>query len=1252
MRAGASLGGAGSVFLDLAAGDAHVCGLCPNGTVLCSGQQSAASALTPPAGALFQSISAGVGVTCGITRPDSPTGPGAGAVLCWGDVASSIVNGSKPAGPFLEVAVGDTHACALSCAGNVTCFGAVPAAQRLSANTSSATNSTSAPANATATAANATASSPGYSWLSAGGNVTCGISNTPNRALSCFTLSGETAPLFRAAVTAAEVACGGGTCCALTDAGALVCESTSGVPVYVSRIASNSTWAPLPVAGSWKAVASSADGSRLLAAGTATYLFVSWDGGATWAARTSTLRTYYSVAVNADGSRMAAAGYNAPLLTSVDGGVTWATRDTRAWRSVASSADGLRLAAGAYNSYVFTSTDGGASWTQRAAGSGTRYWQALSSSADGLRLLACTSATDWLYVSTNGGATWASVGTAQRTYSGVASSADGLRLVAVANTGFVYTSTDGGGNWTARSFPPALSASVSVASSSDGMRLVAGGAGRQLFVSADGGETWAARDGTRSWQGVAASADGTRLFAADGASSSSLVYATLVPSCLADADASCNTSALVASRAAVGPSDALVTPRMNSLGSSALGLVNTSGVSLSAGTLSAATLAGWPPTLSVLPLDLRPTPLSRIAAGAFAAPSSCFAGLPALWLSGGPSGLAMQPGCLAGLGGVSSINSATSGVVNASGLGLQLDGTPGAFSLDLLAGINTSALTALDISNRRLADWQPTSVTAFPGVRALTLRETSGQCLLRAGALAGLPLLDRINSEGAGVANMSGLGLYTGAPGEFSLDALAALSSLPAIGALDLSGNGITDLQPMPAPATPLPGIRSLWLRPADTGGSGSEPAIAPALRIRSGSLAGLVSLEALNSNASGVADLSGLGLHSSVPGALSLDALADLRSGAITSLDLTGNGILSLEPMPPASAASSWLPGLRSLRIGPQARTASGAGAGAAAGSTPVGQLQLQVGSFAACGGVEALDLSGAGAYVGDAGTLSLDAFSGLTATTAVNLAHNGIQRILPPSLPATAAFTGASLSLNLSGNAVARVTDVKSGLSPICSNSTRPLYLDLSDNRIAGLASGDFASGWQYLYSLDLTNNSMRHIAEGAFQPFGNANLDALQYASGNPALLSPCPSGEWNTLFSFNNMRGVLIAVPACAICRPGSYCANGVNTPCPAGRYNGLLAQSGEAACVPCPAGTTNTLTGQSRMGCVPCPAGTASPLNGSSSDASCAACALGYFASSNGQSSRTAPRTLPTLRRRWRRASRRASPTSSPRRLSA
>ena len=88
--------------------------------------------------------------------------------------------------------------------------------------------------------------------------------------------------------------------------------------------------------------------------------------GATFTEVTSTgaAKSWRSVASSQDGMKLVAAVQTGNLWTSGNGGGTW-TEDTsvgstKDWSSVASSRDGMKLVAAAYNGNIWTSGNGGA----------------------------------------------------------------------------------------------------------------------------------------------------------------------------------------------------------------------------------------------------------------------------------------------------------------------------------------------------------------------------------------------------------------------------------------------------------------------------------------------------------------------------------------------------------------------------------------------------------------------------------------------------------------------------------------------------------------------------------------------------------------------------------------------------------------------------------------------------------------------------------------------------------------------------
>ena len=96
-------------------------------------------------------------------------------------------------------------------------------------------------------------------------------------------------------------------------------------------------------------------------------------------------RTWQSVASSSDGTKLVAVVQNGFIYTSSDSGVNWTQRDSsRNWRSVASSDDGTKLVAVA-GGFIYTSTDSGVTWTQQTS-AGSRLWFSVASSSNGTKL--------------------------------------------------------------------------------------------------------------------------------------------------------------------------------------------------------------------------------------------------------------------------------------------------------------------------------------------------------------------------------------------------------------------------------------------------------------------------------------------------------------------------------------------------------------------------------------------------------------------------------------------------------------------------------------------------------------------------------------------------------------------------------------------------------------------------------------------------------------------------------------------------
>jgi photosystem II stability/assembly factor-like uncharacterized protein len=282
--------------------------------------------------------------------------------------------------------------------------------------------------------------------------------------------------------------------------------------VWISRLSAESR--------QWKSIASSVDGVKLIALASAGYIYGSIDSGVTWTQRTSDItRVWESVAMSADGRKVAALGSNTNIYVSTDGGFTWATYvadGIKSWNSIAMSADGKKILASASNNYLYVSLDGGVTWTSRM-NDANRGWLTTTVSADGGVMFAGTGSAGYIYRSTDGGNTWAtstgSLALGTKDWKSIAISADGLKVVAAAGTGYLYTSIDGGVNFTPR-VNDANRAWRSVTSSINGNVLTSVVNSGKIYTSTDSGVSWTAQDSNRVWFGVTSSGDGNRMAAA------------------------------------------------------------------------------------------------------------------------------------------------------------------------------------------------------------------------------------------------------------------------------------------------------------------------------------------------------------------------------------------------------------------------------------------------------------------------------------------------------------------------------------------------------------------------------------------------------------------------------------------------------------------------------------------------------------------------------------------------------------------
>ncbi len=359
----------------------------------------------------------------------------------------------------------------------------------------------------------------------------------------------------------------------------------------------------------WTSVASSADGARLVAVsrpGSGFWdveqgwilwpglIFISKDSGLTWTQTTAPNNGWSAVASSADGIRLVAVSTTAYypgdglIYTSDDSGVSWTqtSAPTNNWSGVASSSDGHKLVAvvhsvGDGGGLIYTSADSGVTWNQTSAPS--NYWSSVASSADGIGLVAVSDLSNGgdglIYISTNSGATWDQTTAPPDMHTSVASSADGTKLIAASVIpelgigdlgGGIYSSSDSGLTWTQTGSPSSVISYIpiaitcsadgkqfwaaadriyssspylgpwkqastpvddssagnswnSVVSSTDGSALAAilwdyynGASSGLVYTSTNFGSTWAATSAPQlRWTSIASSADGSKLVAAN-----------------------------------------------------------------------------------------------------------------------------------------------------------------------------------------------------------------------------------------------------------------------------------------------------------------------------------------------------------------------------------------------------------------------------------------------------------------------------------------------------------------------------------------------------------------------------------------------------------------------------------------------------------------------------------------------------------------------------------------------------------------
>ena len=274
----------------------------------------------------------------------------------------------------------------------------------------------------------------------------------------------------------------------------------------------------------WISIASSSDGTRMIAANYAGDLYQSINSGQTWNGLTvASLGSadWTGVASSSDGTILAAVLFDNGIYLSTNSGTSWAAEESAsvAWDGIASSANGSNMIASTYGSDLYTSSNGGRSWT--ALGS-SGNWTGVAMSASGTQMFA----TFIGGIDYNSGSGWAlSGGTSAGDFVAIASSANGQRLIAVATNssgGGIYTSSNGGQSFS--EVYAVTGAWTAVASSADGSKLVAVMKGGAIYTSDNWGTTWQNNGMTAQWNSVASSSDGNIIAAGIYNSTTSGLY--------------------------------------------------------------------------------------------------------------------------------------------------------------------------------------------------------------------------------------------------------------------------------------------------------------------------------------------------------------------------------------------------------------------------------------------------------------------------------------------------------------------------------------------------------------------------------------------------------------------------------------------------------------------------------------------------------------------------------------------------------
>lgn len=159
---------------------------------------------------------------------------------------------------------------------------------------------------------------------------------------------------------------------------------------------------------------------------------------------------------------------------------------------------------------LYISSDFGTTWN--SVGATPECFSYLSASSDGTRITAA----QWggeIFTSSNGGNTWVNQHQAKQWW-GFTSSASGEVVVGITEKMTFWVSQDFGATWVAPFESSPGGSFTKSAISADGQKILVGDSVGHLYLSTDRGINWTTKGEVANWYAVAMSSNGNRLFAA------------------------------------------------------------------------------------------------------------------------------------------------------------------------------------------------------------------------------------------------------------------------------------------------------------------------------------------------------------------------------------------------------------------------------------------------------------------------------------------------------------------------------------------------------------------------------------------------------------------------------------------------------------------------------------------------------------------------------------------------------------------